>query len=131
MFQLKGGVKGRRGSRCVWYRPFLVLLEDRYLLSFIAASSYLAGSEVGSIQLEDFNGDGIPDLAMLHSNGVSVALGQGDGSFQTPITSAAGASLTSLAAGDFDEDGLPDLAVTHSASSGTVSILLGNGDGTF
>ena len=37
---------------------------------------------------------------------------------------------TSVTAGDFNGDGKPDLAVA-SSSSNNVSILLGNGDGTF
>jgi hypothetical protein len=33
--------------------------------------------------------------------------------------------------GDFNGDGFPDLAVTNGADLGTISVLLGNGDGTF
>jgi Calx-beta domain/FG-GAP-like repeat/FG-GAP repeat len=37
----------------------------------------------------------------------------------------------SVAVGEFNGDGVPDLATANSASNGTVSVLLGNGDGTF
>ena len=86
----------------------------------------------------DFNGDGKPDLALAdqQSNSVSILLGNGDGTFQTPLTYAAGANPQYLAIGDFNGDGKPDLAVANSASltptaSGNISILLNNGNGTF
>src|SRR5437870_189597 len=43
---------------------------------------------------------------------------------------AVGTNPQSVAAGDFNGDGRPDLAVANSGSS-NVSVLLGNGDGTF
>src|SRR5438094_4951949 len=61
---------------------------------------------------------------------VSVLLGNGDGSFASPITYSTGNNPQGLATGDFNEDGIPDLAGTN-YGSGDVSILLGNGDGTF
>src|SRR5207253_8088767 len=45
-------------------------------------------------------------------------------------TLEAGITPRSVAAGDFNSDGKPDLAVANSGST-TVSVLLGNGDGTF
>src|SRR5216683_1870684 len=43
---------------------------------------------------------------------------------------AAQASPSSVAVGDFNADGVPDLAVANTDSN-SVSVLLGNGDGTF
>src|SRR5439155_1239735 len=43
---------------------------------------------------------------------------------------AAGAHPSSVAVDDFNEDGKPDLVVANSLGD-TVSVLLGNGDGTF
>jgi hypothetical protein len=89
----------------------------------------------------DFNLDGKPDLALgdTFSNSISILLGNGDGTFQPVVTYPTGSYPYGLAIGDFNADGIPDLAVTNTgcyepASTcpmGTVSVLLGNGDGTF
>jgi hypothetical protein len=87
-----------------------------------------------SLVVADFNGDGIPDLAVTGIGGVFVFLGNGDGSFQPARTFAAGAVPLSVAVGDFNGDGIPDLAVADGAVYGGtpgVDVLLGNGDGTF
>ena len=67
---------------------------------------------------------------MIGSGGVSVVLGDGDGTFQAPKTFAAGAGPNRIVAGDFNGDGRLDLATGNSATQ-DVSVLLGNGDGTF
>src|SRR5262249_39917311 len=51
-------------------------------------------------------------------------------SFGPPHSYAAGPAPAAVAVADFNGDGIPDLVVPNS-NSGTVSILLGNGDGTF
>ena len=63
----------------------------------------------------DFNGDGKLDLAVTnpYGNTVSVLLGNGDGTFQTPMDYATGELPYSLAVGDFNGDGKADLAVTN------------------
>ncbi len=50
--------------------------------------------------------------------------------FDPPIFSSSGRNPDAEAVGDFNHDGIPDLAVANSADN-TVSILLGNGDGSF
>src|SRR5262245_44052890 len=50
-------------------------------------------------------------------------------SFLGPADYPVGASPQAVVAADFNHDGVPDLAVDNSNS--TVSVLLGNGDGTF
>jgi hypothetical protein len=84
----------------------------------------------------DFNGDGVPDLVTPNSRdgSVSVLLGNGDGSFQDARNTAIDRAF-SVAVGDFNGDGMQDLAVgtlgEDFLSPGGLSILLGNGDGTF
>lgn len=51
-------------------------------------------------------------------------------SFNAPVVYPAGSGPDSEVVGDFNGDGKRDLAVANH-NSGTVSILLGNGDGTF
>src|SRR5262249_13139311 len=62
---------------------------------------------------------------------VEVLLGKGDGSFQSnPLILSVADSPFSVAAGDFDGNGALDL-VTANGPSGTLSVLLGNRDGSF
>ncbi len=66
---------------------------------------------------------------------VSVLRGNGDGTFQTPQAFEAGSGPNDVAVGDFNEDGYQDLAVADygpfTQRATTVSVLAGNGDGTF
>src|SRR5262249_43909411 len=106
--------------------------------SFQPARSFGAGSNPSSVTVGDFNGDGALDLAVANqgSNDVSVLLGNGDGSFQPARSFGAGTYPRSVAVEDFNGDGVPDLAVANSGldfpfDPGSVSVLLGNGDGSF
>jgi hypothetical protein len=97
--------------------------------------SYAAIVGDSSVAAADFNGDG--DLDLVLSGGasqVAVFLGNGDGTFQNPAYYDTATGPTSLEVGDFNNDGEQDLAVLDTGpvgSAGSVSILIGNGDGTF
>ncbi|MBI3293053.1 MAG: VCBS repeat-containing protein [Elusimicrobia bacterium] len=89
-----------------------------------------------SVAIGDFNGDDRQDLAVVcgldhpsYSDTLSIALGNGDGTFRPARTVYAGRLPSSVAIGEFNGDGLQDVALTNRGSA-TLSILLGNGDGT-
>jgi tetratricopeptide (TPR) repeat protein len=106
--------------------------------TFPAAPNYSAGSYPIQVAVGDFNHDGILDLAVLNSGGsvvpqqgtVSILLGKGGGTFESAVNYMTGLSPDGVAVGDFNGDGILDLAVANSGSN-NVSVLLGNGDGTF
>jgi hypothetical protein len=83
-----------------------------------------------ALTLADFNHDGRLDLATANnSTGVSVLLGNGDGSFKPYKLLGSSKGPTWIAAGDLNNDGNLDLAVTTAAN--TVDISLGDGAGAF
>jgi hypothetical protein len=100
---------------------------------------YATGSGLAAVVVGDFNGDNKLDLATANtSNTVSILLGNGDGTFQAHVEYPAGADEgrvpVGLRVGDFNGDGKLDLVVGNSDTefpAGSVSILLGKGDGTF
>ena len=131
----------RRGRRPL--KLAVEVLEDRTLLS-LAAPLILPTNNFSpeGIAVADLTGNGISDVVVANQGfsdgtfrGVSIHLGNGDGTFQLARTIDVGASPFAVAVGDFDNDGTTDLAVTHAtpepSSLNTITILLGNGDGTF
>jgi hypothetical protein len=92
------------------------------------------GSFPQAVKIGDFNADGLQDLAVANAkdNTISILLGNGDGTF----TAAGGSPVPVgsfpffVAVADFDGNGTADIAASNE-NDNTVSILLGNGDGTF
>ena len=96
----------------------------------------LATGEEGpvAVTVNDFNGDGIPDLAIVNetSNNVTILEGNGDGTFKefakSPIS--VGKVPVAIASGSLVGSTGPALAVVNQQDN-TLTVLLGNGDGTF
>jgi uncharacterized protein (TIGR03437 family) len=122
----------------------------RYLVSLLAVAVNLSaqtptfqqtkiavGCNPTKVVSGDFNGDHVPDLAFACRAGaqspISILLGNGDGTFQTPISITSPAIGTNqgnhLVAADFTRDGKTDLA--YVAASGDLLILVSLDDGTF
>ena len=108
--------------------------------TFQPVQSFFLTSALFSLSIADLNGDGNLDLAVILTGDpgyVAVLLGTGTGSFLPgPIKYSAGRYPQSVTVADFNGDGKPDLAISDGQSSnsttqGSVTIFLGNGDGTF
>jgi hypothetical protein len=119
---------------------------------FVKAVPYATvGRYTNSVAVGDVNGDGKPDLIVASvcesyndcpsGGGVSVLLGNGNGTFQAPVAYASGGFFsTSVAVADLNGDGKPDLVVANECATyidagcsdnGSLGVLFGNGDGTF
>ena len=108
-----------------------------------------AGIGVNLCAVADVNGDGKLDIVATTNfnvnysgsgdvgGGVDVLLGNGDGTFQGPVSYNAGPTETfGIAIGDVNHDGYPDLVVTSNCQNntcldGNVILMLGDGHGSF
>jgi hypothetical protein len=106
--------------------------------TFASPSATNVGGVPEFVVVGDFNDDGVLDFAVANAadSTVTVLLGHSDGTYVTKATLPVGNDAYSLAIGDFNGDGILDLAVanlggTSLFNGNSVSILLGNGDGTF
>ncbi|MBS1820479.1 MAG: VCBS repeat-containing protein [Acidobacteria bacterium] len=108
--------------------------------TFAAPVSAITTTNVGQITVADFNKDGKPDIAALIETAspqsqaqLAIALGNGDGTFATPVLSSlsGGDAIRSdgLASADFNNDGNVDLALIDNNNFG--GVFYGKGDGTF
>jgi len=105
---------------------------------------YPAGGPAQDVAVGDFTGDGNVDLAVAINDpqiGLSLLSGNGNGTFNPPVNfpNSSGFDSPALAAVDLDNDGRLDVVVGHQIAcytapcrvSRTITVLRGNGNGTF
>lgn len=105
--------------------------------TFQLPASY--STDGGYLAIGDFNGDGLPDIALASgvydsypaSSQISVYMNNGAGAYQTPVNYPIGGNVTALALADLNGDGKLDLVASTGGTAATVYTLLGNGNGTF
>jgi hypothetical protein len=99
-----------------------------------------SGFDSPAIAATDLNSDGKLDLVVMHNIGcytapctaadsITILLGNGDGSFQTPSEVDVGTGPFAMAVLDLNGDGIKDVAI--GGGNTELSILLGVGNGTF
>jgi hypothetical protein len=106
--------------------------------SFQPAVAYATRNFPGAVVTGDFNGDGLPDLAVANVRDwttpvmghVGIYVGTGDGQFLGGVFFEVPGGAAGLAVGDFGGDGRSDLAITNGAT-GTVTLLHGTPDNSF
>jgi hypothetical protein len=121
----------RRTERVRPHRPRLEQLEERALLAFAGSPAVPIGASAWDVQTADVNDDGKLDVltANRDTGTVSVALGNGDGTIGVPRSFAAGNTTRALAVADFNNDGKLDVITVNENKN--LSLLRGNGDGSF
>ena len=108
--------------------------------TFGSVHEYPAGRNSWAFAVGDLNGDGRPDIATANRkrSSTTVLLNRGDGSFGSPVDYGTGAGPSTVAIGDVNGDGRADVVSANGSTDpngdldyvDSVSVLLGNGDGT-
>ncbi|MGD8787275.1 MAG: VCBS repeat-containing protein [Phycisphaerales bacterium] len=107
---------------------------------FFSPEGDIGGAGLKKMTAGDFNKDGNMDIAapyypedMDSGNSVGVLLGKGDGTFHQQVRYDCVNTPSSIVSADFNGDTYLDIAVYGEGANeaGEISVLLGNGDGTF
>jgi hypothetical protein len=96
--------------------------------TFQPAVRYSVPGDSFAAAIGDFNGDGIPDLAVVGPDSLNVLRGNGDGTFGGLTSYLVGSTLTSVAVGNFNGNGPIDLAVGIRLAP-DVTVVLNRNDG--
>jgi len=111
-------------------------LRDQQALRPLFLPPVVYGCSPGPFAVADVNGDGKLDVVSSAYGTLCILLGNGDGTFQSPLTYPLANAVSSLALADVNGDGKLDvIGISSNISilnySAGVSVMLGNGDGTF
>lgn len=112
--------------------------------TFQAKISYPVADWTQDLAAGDFNSDGRTDLIVTINTpqiGLSLLTGNGDGTFNAPVNfpNTSGFDSPSVVAVDLNNDARLDVVIAHQIAcytapciaARTISVMLGNGDGTF
>ena len=134
-FNADGNLDAVVSSRCTGYVALFLGNGDGTLTGPVPIPTDIV-SWPWMVLAADFDGDGIPDLALVPAtvptNVIEVRIANGDGTFhlgRVYRTNTPGSTV--IVKGDFNEDGVIDLAVNASSRPSGVVVFLGNGDGSF
>ncbi|MCB9897967.1 MAG: VCBS repeat-containing protein [Planctomycetes bacterium] len=108
----------------------LVRMVDNQGAGVFADKGGISGYTGWLARAADFDGDGHLDLLVssIPTNGVAVARGHGDGTFDAPFTIPAGYQPLGMVVEDLDGDGDLDVAATTSLSN-RIAIVTNDGAG--
>jgi FG-GAP-like repeat len=111
------------------------LAAQKVQLVGVAQREFSAGFSPSALAVADVNGDGVPDIiaANAQTNTVSILLGNGDGTFQAPLSFPVGRSPDALAIAVLGNSFLPELPaiITASGEDNDVSVLTADVSGGF
>src|ERR1035437_6535866 len=124
---------GKRTILALLTAAVAVVLSSRVYavpqMHFSAPTNFNLGAPCDQICAGDFNGDGVPDLA-LRFNGIylSILTNNGNGALAAFTNYNTSLYMNSIASGDFNNDNKPDIVTVMDSF---VKVWLGNGDGAF